>query len=171
VHRAYDLKEAVEPPTSPTPAGFNDMLSAIESLTNMYRTDCAIALLDMSGPSRAKVLEMVEKSKAATRSDGKGRSISMGSPKQSRGLSFIITIGENTVEAIYEQAVNFATLKKYSERYDEWFGLGWHRDSVKGTDVAIALRFPWQQDAVMEELSKRFPISGTRIDLNNLSGG
>ncbi|WP_130420212.1 hypothetical protein [Edaphobacter modestus] len=171
VHRTYDLREAVEPPTSPTPVGFNDMLSAIESLTNMYRTDCAIALLDMSGSSRAKVVEMVEKSKTATRNDGKGHSVSMGSPEQSRGFSFITAIGENAVEAIYEQAASFAMLKKYSERYDEWFGLGWHRDSAKAIDVAIGLRFPWQQDLVMEELAQRFLKSGTRIELKNLSGG
>ena len=156
VHRKYDLQEAVEPPTSLAPDGFNDILSSIESLTNMYRTDCAIALLDMSGPSRAKVVEMVDKSKAATRNDGKGHSVSMGSPEQSRGFSFITAIGGNTVEAIYEQAASFSALKKYSEKYTEWFGLGWHRNSTKAIDVAMALQFPGQPDAVMEELTKSF---------------
>jgi hypothetical protein len=169
VHRKYDENEDVEPPHSPTPAGFDDMLSAIESLANMYHTDCAIALLDMSGRSRAKVVEMVERAKAATRDDGKGHPVSMGFPEQSRGFSFFSVVGENSVEAVYEQATGFAILKKYSERYAEWYGLGWHRDSAQAIDAAIALRFPWQQDAAMEELTKRSLKPGTRTDLKNIS--
>lgn len=165
VHRKYDLMEDSKIPHAPTPAGFEDLLSSIESLSNMYRTDCAVALLEMSGPSRAKILEMLGRAKAATRNDGKGHSVSMGSTEHSRGFSFITAVGDDSVEAIFEQAASFAMLKKYTERCTQWFGLGWHRDSAKTIDVAMTFQFPWQQDSVMEDLAKRFLKPGTRIDL------
>jgi hypothetical protein len=169
VHRKYDLMEDSELPHAPTPDGFEDLLSSIEFLSNMYRTDCAIALLEMSGPSRAKIIEMVEKAKVATRNDGRGHSVSMGSPEHSRGFSFMTAVGENSVEAIYEQAASFAMLKKYTERCTQWFGLGWHRDSAKAIDVAMAFHFPWQKDEVMDDLTNRFLKPGTRIELKESS--
>jgi hypothetical protein len=76
VHRKYDAHEDVQTPTAPVPAGFSELIAGIESLSNMYRTDVAIALLDMGGAGRQKVVELLEKTKAATRLDGKGHSFS-----------------------------------------------------------------------------------------------
>jgi hypothetical protein len=169
VHRKHDLMEDSELPHAPMPDGFEDLLSSIEFLSNMYRTDCAIALLEMSGPSRAKIIEVVEKAKAATCNDGRGHSVSMGSPEHSRGFSFITAVGENSVEAIYEQAASFAMLKKYAEKCTQWFGLGWHRDSAKAIDVAMAFQFPWQKDEVMDDLANRLLKPGIRIELKESS--
>jgi hypothetical protein len=78
VYRKYDEHGDVQPPTAPVPAGFSELIAGIESLSNMYRTDVALALLDMSGAGRQKMVELIEKTKAASRLDGKGHSFSMG---------------------------------------------------------------------------------------------
>jgi hypothetical protein len=168
VYRKYDEHEDVQPPAVPVPAGFSELIAGIESLSNMYRTDVAIALLDMGGPGRQKVVELLEKTKAATRLDGKGHSVSMGgAPGQSRGFSFVSAVGERTDEAIFDQAMSFACLKKYAEKYDEWFGLGWHKDSDRVVDIAVVLKGPWVKDEEMEGLVARFLKPGIRIDLRN----
>ncbi len=165
VHQKYaEHKEAVRP-AAPLPDGFAELVAGIESLSNMYRTDCAIGLLDLGGPGRAKFVEMLEKTKSATRSDGKGHSFSMGSPELSAGFSFIVAVGEQTDEAIFEQAMAFAMLKKYAEKCDRWFALGWHRDSKRLIDIAIGINFPWERDDMMERATAEYLQPGTRIDL------
>ena len=89
----------------------------------------------------------------------------MGAPALSRGLSFMVATGERTTEAIYEQAYGFAMLKKYSEKCDEWFGLGWHIDSDTLVDVALVLKFPWEFDPTMERLVAEGLKVGKRIEI------
>ncbi|MGA9671144.1 MAG: hypothetical protein WBQ94_18180 [Terracidiphilus sp.] len=165
VYRKYDEHEDVQPPTAPLPAGFSELIAGIESLSSMYRTDVALALLDMGGAGRQKVIELIEKTKAATRLDGKGHSFSMGlTAGQSRGFSFVSAVGERTDEAIFEQTMGFAHLKKYAEKCEEWLGLGWHEDSDRVADIAVVLKDPWVQDNEMEGFAARFLKPGTRID-------
>jgi hypothetical protein len=165
VHRKYDKHEQVERPQAPVPPGFSALIRDIESLRSMYRTDCAIALLDMSGPARSKTMEVIEAAKSATRGDGKEHSVSTGAPEHSRGFSFVSVADADSVEAVFQAAFSFAALKKYAERFDEWFGLGWRLGSPATVDVALMLKFPWQKDEVMEAAVQQFIRPGRRIDL------
>jgi hypothetical protein len=51
VYRKHDAHEDVRPPAAPVPEGFSELIAGIEKLSNMHRTDAALALLDMSGPA------------------------------------------------------------------------------------------------------------------------
>jgi hypothetical protein len=165
VHRKYDKLEQVERPQAPVPPGFSELIGDIESLRSMYRTDCAIALLDMNGPARSKTMEVIETAKSATRGDGKEHSVSTGAPEYSRGFSFVSVADADSVETLFEAAFSFAALKKYAEKFDEWFGLGWRLGSPAIVDVALALKFAWQKDEMMEAAVKEFIRPGQRIDL------
>jgi len=172
VYRKYDEHGDVQPPTAPVPAGFSELIAGIESLSNMYRTDVALALLDMGGAGRQKMVELIEKTKAASRLDGKGHSFSMGlTAGQTRGFSFVSAVGEKTDEAIFDQAMGFAHLKKYAEKCEEWFGLGWHKDSDRVADIAVVLKGPWVKDEEMEGLAARLLKPGLRIDFRNEGDG
>jgi hypothetical protein len=164
IYRKYEAKENPKSPSPPSPIGYEELIDGIESLHNMYRTDCAISLLNMNGGSREKIVQLIEQTKLATRGDGKGHSISMGSPEASTGVSFITAVGENTDKAIYEQAFTFAILKKYAEKCEEWVGLGWHKDSRKSVDVAFSLKFPWEEDEQMNHFVREFLKPGKRIE-------
>jgi hypothetical protein len=165
VYRKHDAQEDVKPPAPPVPEGFPELIAEVEGVSTLHRTDAALALLDMSGPSRTKLLEMIETTKDATRRDRSGHSFSMGSPEHSRGFSFITAVGDKTDEAVFEQAMPLAMLKKYSEKCNEWFGFGWHKDSKRIVDIAVSLRFPWKEDEQMKDLANRFLKPGRRIDL------
>lgn len=168
VYKKHDAHEDVKPPAAPVPEGFSELIAGIEGLSSLHRTDAALALLDMSGPSRKKFLDMMENAKDSTRRTRSGHSFSMGgSPERSRGFSFITAVGEKTDSAIFQQAMSFALLKKYAEKSDEWFGFGWHKDSNRIIDVAISLKFPWEEDEQMKDLAKRFLKPGKRIDFRN----
>jgi hypothetical protein len=91
----------------------------------------------------------------------------MGSSELARGFSFITVVGEKTDEAIFEQAMSFALLKKYAEKCNEWFGFGWHKDSSRVIDVAVSLKFSWEEDEQMKDVANRFLKPGRRIDLRN----
>jgi hypothetical protein len=149
------------------PPGFSDLIRDIESLQSIYRTDCAIALLDMNGKARSKILEVIDAAKSATRADGEQHSISMGAPEHSRGFSFVSLSEANSVEATFQAAFGFAALKKYAEKFNEWFGLGWQVGSAKSVDIAITLKFAWYKDEVMESAVQEFLRPGRRIDLRS----
>jgi len=167
VHRKYDEHEQVRRPQAPMPPRFSDLIRDIESLQSMYRTDCAIALLDMNGKARSKILEVIDAAKSATRADGEQHSISMGAPEHSRGFSFVSLSEANSVEATFQAAFGFAALKKYAEKFNEWFGLGWQVGSAKSADIAITLKFAWYKDEVMEAAVQEFLRPGRRIDLRS----
>ena len=167
VYRKHDVHEDVRPPAAPALEGLSELITGIERLSNLHRTDAALALLDMSGPSRKTILEMIEKTKDSTRCDRSGHSFSVGSPEHSRGFSFITAVGEKTDEAVFEQTMPFALLKKYTEKCNEWFGFGWHKDSNRIIDVAVSLKFPWEEDEQMKDFANRFLKPGKRIDLRN----
>jgi hypothetical protein len=167
VYRKHDAHEDVKPPAAPALEGFSELIAGIEELPNLHRTDAALALLDMSGPSRKNFLEALEKTRESTRRDRSGHSFSMGSPEHSRGFSFITAVGEKTDDAVFEQVMPFALLKKYSEKCNEWFGFGWHKDSNRVVDVVVSLKFPWEEDGQMKDFANRFLKSGKRIDLRN----
>jgi len=168
VHRKYDEDEDVPHPQAPMPPGFSNLIRDIESLQSMYRTDCAIALLDMNGKARSKIVEVIDSAKSATRADGEQHSISMGAPEHSRGFSFVSLPDADSMEAIFQAAFSFAALKKYAEKFNEWFGLGWQIASAKSVDIAITLKFEWHQDAVMEAAIRNYLRPGRRIDLRNM---
>ena len=98
---------------------FSDLIRDIESLQSLYRTDCPIALLDMNGKARSKIVEVIDSAKSATRSDGEQHSISMGAPEHSRGFSFVSLPDADSIEAIFQAAFSFAALKKYAEKFNE----------------------------------------------------
>jgi hypothetical protein len=167
VYRKHDAHEDVKAPAAPVPEGFPELIAEVEGLSNLHRTDAAVGLLDMSGASRKKFLEMIEKAKDSTSRDHSGHSVSMGSQEHSRGFSFITVVGEKRDEAVFEQAMSFALLKKYSEKYNEWFGFGWRKDSSRIIDAAVSLKFVWEEDEQMKDFASRFLKPGKRIDLRN----
>jgi hypothetical protein len=165
VHRKYDKHEQVERPKAPMPTGFTELINDIESLRSMYRTDCGIALLDMGGQARANIMEQIEAAKSATRSDGKQHSVSIGAPEHSRGLSFVSVGDAHSVSEVFDIAFGFASLKKYSERYGEWFGLGWQLGSSRSVDAALMLKFAWEENAEMDAAVQELLRPGRRISL------
>ena len=48
VYRKHDAHEDVKPPATPALEGFPELIAGIEGLSNLHRTDAALALLDMS---------------------------------------------------------------------------------------------------------------------------
>ena len=165
VHRKYDEHKDVERPHAPMPSGFAELIGDIESLRSMYRTDCVMALLDMSGPSRSKIMELIGSAKSATRIDREQHTLSFGVPEYSRGFSFMSLATASSTAAVFEAAAAFGLLKKYAEKSAEWFGLGWHLGSSRTVDAAVTLKFAWQKDEVMEEEVRQCLRPGKSIDL------
>lgn len=167
VHRKYDIGESPDPPQPPTPSGFPELIRNIESLQSMYRTDCAIALLDLSGAARAKTVELIKAAKSATESDQNQHSVSMGDPEHSRGFSFVSAPESTPPDDVFKAAFSFAALKKYAEKFGEWYGLGWKKGSPRMVDVAVTLKFPWQEDVGMDSAVRQFLAPGRRVISSN----
>jgi len=111
------------------------------------------------------MIEAIETAKSETRADGQQHSISMGAPEHSRGFSFVSLADADSVDTVFKAAFSIAALKKYAERFDEWFGMGWQLGSSRSVDVAVALKFGWQRDEKMDAAVQQFLRVGRKIVL------
>jgi hypothetical protein len=104
-------------------------------------------------------------SRESTSTEGGPNEMSTSGPGQ---VVKSISMSEaNSVEATFQAAFGFAALKKYAEKFNEWFGLGWQVGSAKSIDVAVTLKFAWYRDEGMESAVQEFLRPGRRIDLRN----
>jgi hypothetical protein len=156
VHEKFELGRDVMPPRPPMPDGFFDVLKDIEQAGDDYRTDCAIALLDHSGPARKRFMEMVAQTKERSRQDGAFHSFSAVMKGGKRGVPFLSFDGNSDRTRIFKQAAAFAMLKKYEtkcdEKCDEWSGFGRDLANRRTVDVAFFVSHPWAYDEKMEQL-------------------
>ena len=123
-----------------------------------------MALLDMGGSARAKLMELIEITKSQTYDDQQQHTFSMGMKGMSRGIAFVAAPRSHTHRELFEATVSFCVLKKYSEKCDEFFGFGWRADSSRIVDTSVAVKFRWEENAEMESAVRDFLRPGRRID-------
>jgi hypothetical protein len=165
VRETFELNHQVEPPSSPMPNGFSDFLRDAERTQTDYRTDCAIALLELSSSARKRFMEMVTQTKARSTVDKGLHSVSLLLKDGKRGLSFVSFDAHLEKNRLFEQAASFAMMKKYESRCDDWIGFGWDIASNKSVDVAFFVSQKWSYDEEVEQLVKEKLRPGHRIEL------
>jgi hypothetical protein len=164
VYEKFELGRDVRPPRTLMPTGFSDFLKDIERTGDDCRTDCAIALLDHSGPARKRFMEMVAQTKGRSRQDKAFHSFSAVMKGGKRGVSFVSFDANADRTQVFKQAAALAMLKKYETKCDEWAGFGWDLASLGAVDVAFFAYHAWAYDERMEQLVRDKLRPGQRID-------
>jgi hypothetical protein len=150
VFRVWDCNEDVPKPEVPRPEGFYPLVDAVERLSNLHRTDCAITLLEASGSVGNQMMETIETAKQKTRADGKSHSVSFQGEGDVPGISFqTFPIGTNAQFA-NERTEGFGFIKKYAEKLPGWAAFGWIDGSRKEVNTSFWLEFPWTYNGTLE---------------------
>jgi hypothetical protein len=161
----YELKENPKKPNQDYPGLFEEFLQSIESMDSAYKTDCAVRLLELGGKSREDFIKAMAQCKESTKLDNGMHSFSVVPKGAKFGLSFISMDTNGDHETLFRQVFSFATLKKYTEKCDEWVGFGWNKSSNEPVDLAVFIAFQWDKDAVLEELAQTQLKKGKKVIL------
>ena len=165
VFERHQMGKAVEPPQQPMPAAFEEIIKAAEQSDAMYRTDCVMALLDLSSRGRDGFMQMVNQVKAKTREDRGLHSFSMIVGDNKRGISFTSLDAGGDMQQLFQTAAGFAMLKKYQQKASEWIGFGWDIASPRSVDAVFYAACEWVPNPEMERLAKSHLKPGIKMNL------
>jgi hypothetical protein len=165
VFNKFELGHQVDPPRSEMPDAFSAFLRDIELTGDDYRTDCAIALLDLSSSGREQLMEIINQTKALSTQDEGLHSCSLIVRGGKRGFSFVSFSAKGDKGQLLQQAVGFAIVKKYDSRCDEWIGFGWDIASSQMVDLTYFISQEWAPDAGIERIAKDTLRPGRRIEI------
>ncbi|PSH04392.1 MAG: hypothetical protein CXZ00_06075 [Acidobacteria bacterium] len=139
-------------PRAARPDGFDALIENIESLSTLHRTDCALALLELSGEASEAVMGLIQRTKQRCLERNETITSSMGCDEPAWGMSIVASPATLSKEDGLDRAEAFGRLKKYAERVDKWGALGWRIGSPNVIDSAIWLDYPFEQDAKTDAL-------------------
>lgn len=141
--RKYVLGESVELPSASEPEGFPEFIAAIAESPDSYRSDIALAVLDLSGTDRAKFMEQVFQTMDSTKTDGQLHSISLfnGVDGNSRAIAFIGMDAVGDHAALRLELSTLASWKAGQGHCTEFFGIGWDCSTDKIIDATFYALF------------------------------
>ena len=162
VYEKFELGHQAPPPRPPMTEAFSDFLRDVETTGDDYRTDCAIALLELGSSGRTQFMEMVAQTKQRSIEDKGLHSLSLVLNDGKRGLSFLSHAKTHRTQ-LFEQAAAFAMMKKYQAKCDEWAAFGWDISSSRTVDVTFFVSQAWVHDAQVERLVQNTLRQGYRV--------
>jgi hypothetical protein len=163
VFRKWDCREVVEKPSVSRADGFHNLVDGVEGLKQFHRTDCAIALLEVSGSCSTNLMRNLNATKDKTRADSKSHSMSLQGESGETGISFqAFPLGTDDVFRD-QRTEGFGIIKKYSEKLDTWVALSWTLGSETVVDRAFWLGFPWEYRDEFEKIAAELRSGRTRL--------
>ncbi len=150
----YVCKIPTEKPMRMKVAKYEKFLDAIKALDIPYKTDCVIRIMDMCEEGSNKLIDEIIKLRNKAKKDHKLHSISTVMNNNEFGISYIAMDSKGDTNALIQQTLSFATLKKYATKCKEWVGLGSNIISNKLLDFVLFLSYDELPDEVLDKLAK-----------------
>lgn len=160
VWNRYEQGLPVDPPQPPMSPKFGELLDKVLSSRCFGATDCAIALLNLSGNARKQLVDKIEEVKEKAKKTGKMQRLTMILEEGQVGLSFLaLESSPGDAENLARQLELSAIVQKYAERCPTWVAMAADASSERCVDLCMFLKGPWEADAGLEKLAdKFFPI-------------
>ena len=133
----YERGGSPKRPKQPAPPGFDRFVRDVEGLDFPYKTDCAMALLDLSENGRHEFIEGVQRVKSEALVRGKPHRLQTTVGKGKRGISFIAMDARGDSNALLRQVEMQSIKFKENHRCQEWIGFGSDAASSRTVDVAL----------------------------------
>jgi hypothetical protein len=163
IFRKWDTLSEVSKPRVPRPKGFDELVRAVESLPHFHRTDCAIALLEVSGVFSVQLMDVIATAKNRTLQDGKPHSVTLQSEEGLTGISFQAFPQSTSSEEVLNRTEGFGVIKKYAEKLNSWAAFSWQVGSTSSADHAFWVSFPWTHEESLEPIVAKMRKSGTPL--------
>lgn len=133
------------------------LIESIESRPESALVDLGFMLLTLSGETLKTVDRGLAEISRQTQRDGKSHDFTIGFDGGNTGLT--VHCGTLPNDEAAEKLARHCELRKYAQRAESWFGL-----VVRAEDglpkFGLNLRFPWEQNAVMDAATKGMATGG-----------
>lgn len=138
--RKYVLGESVELPSAVEPEGFPEFIAAIAESPDSYRSDIALAVLDLSGTARAEFMELIAQATKSAKIDGQRRSFN-GLDGNSKAIAFVAMDAAGDHEVLYRELSTLAIRRARRGHCTEFYGIGWDCSTEKIVDATFYALF------------------------------
>ena len=161
----YLIRKGYWPRTQATEQNFwrwkdktlDQMIECVKK-TGIYRTtDAIFFLLDLAGERIKPILELIERTRKATRVDGEQHGCSAPMDEERRGISFIsypALMDLSELPGIEDHFREYASARKYKAYANEWIALGSIAGSPNLVDMAWYSKEPWQANEELDALAR-----------------
>jgi hypothetical protein len=142
-------------------ASFDALVKQIKNASNPGFVDAVFLLYDVAGKAADALVNGIRDTRARVEKDGKNHTfaVKFGS---GAGATYVCRVDDP--DRLLEHVFAYAQGKKYSERADEWIGLGSMASSPNVVDAVVYNNQPWTKDDRLEEFSTSFLKPGTAIN-------
>lgn len=153
-----DRAVAAEKPQQPIPAGLADLLDSLNEHRPYGWLSTSIDLLDLDGPLRREIGDLLLTLRRESRMDGKMHTKFVGfgiaGPGKRRGILFLSFARGVTRDAAFREASLRVRLRKHALRLDYLAAIGvW--DATETFDVFVFNDEQWQPNPDLDDLAKR----------------
>jgi len=131
-------------------------VSEIESRPDPATISLGFFLLTIGEDSVIDISRGIDKLGAMGRADGKNHDMTVAF--DTSGTGFTIHCNDDPMDVAMSRLENHATLRKYSQRAREWFGVCVHPKDLT-LRFGINLDFPWEPNEQADSLIKNMPKS------------
>lgn len=156
IWKKHEQGLVIDPPQPPISPEFADLVRDVLVTGCSGATDCAMALLDLSGNARKKLLGGVAEVKAEVRRSGKIQRFTAIIEGGELGLSFLSMDSSEDPGNLARQIECYAVVQKHAERCPTWVAMATDVASSRIVDLCMFLTGPWQQDAELDRLADQF---------------
>lgn len=153
VWRKYELEELVEPPRPSISPEFDVLISDILATGCEGRTDCAIALLDLSAKAQAELMKNISLAKSASLLNGRMQRLSANVEGNGIGLIHIVLNSSKDSKDLKMILKLYAAAHKYVEKLSTCIAMAVDANSRSTIDICEFLSFPWKEDAELNKLA------------------
>ena len=133
------------------------LIDEIEHSAEAALIDLGFMLLTLSGKTLDDLGCGLEQIARQTREDGLCHDFTLGFD---RAAGLTVHCGTLSNAAAAERLARHCELRKYRHRADSWFGLVVRADDGL-PKFGLNLRFPWEQDGILDEATKAMPRTGS----------
>ena len=120
-------------------------------------TDVLFFLFDLAGSGADNLIEIIQRTKRATRLDGELHDASIPLPRHAKGITFVSypqTSSHVEEQRYRDQFRGMAMARKYKSRANEWLALASRSDDRGPFNLLWYSKEPWQPDPDLDNLAK-----------------
>ena len=136
---------------------FESIVNQVKMMDQPGLTDVLFFLFELAGSGADNLIGIIQRTKRATRLDGKLHDATIPLPRHARGITFVSyprTSSHAEEQRYQDQFRGLAMARKYKSRANEWLSLASRSDDQGPFNLLWYSKEPWQPDPDLDNLAK-----------------
>jgi hypothetical protein len=137
------------------------LLDCLGSVVVPGRLNAALAILNIDGKPRRKVVELLTQLRRRSQLDGKKHDASLVFTQEDISGVTVVSCPPRDAQGLPDELVRYCTLKKYQMHAESWVGFGCWAGPHEPVQCVFVLTGRWEHDEDLERIVAGLPSAGT----------